>query len=108
MTNHIKGEKLNEQIVYSNALISNGTKQEKFKRDRLAQKMIKTTTSMDLKKMKDHGDEAYEIFKRKEDCLIEAYNDKKLKSKNLIKQAKKIIKRREEIENKKEAEIIEK
>ena len=98
---------MNGQIVYSNALISNGTKQEKFKKDRLAQKMAKITPSKNLKEMKEHGDEAYEIFKRKEECLIDAYNDKKLKSKGLIKHAKKIIKKREEAINEKEIEVPE-
>lgn len=96
---------MNGQIVYSNALISNGTKQEKFKRDRLANKMIKNMQSMKLKEMKEHGDKVYETYINNETALIEAYNDKRLKSKGLIKKAKKAIKRREEITLKETEEI---
>lgn len=96
---------MNGQIVYSNALISNGTRQEKFRRDRIADKMIKHVKTMDLKEMKKHGDEAYEIHINNETALIQAYNDKRLKSKNLIKKAKKAIKRREEAAKKEQNDL---
>ena len=95
---------MNGQVVYSNALISNGTRQEKFRRDRIADKMIKHVKTMDLKEMKKHGDEVYEIHINNETALIQAYNDKKLKSKGLIKKAKKAIKRREEAAKKETVE----
>lgn len=87
---------MNGQIVYTNALVSNGTRHEKLRNDRKAFNTIKHTNTMDLKDMKKHGDDAFEALKVKEDNLVEAYNDKRLKSKELIKQAKRIIKRREE------------
>ena len=79
-----------------NKLISNGTREEKLKRDRIAQKMIRHVESMNLKDMKKHGDDVYAAYLANETSLIEAFNNKQLKSKNLIKKAKKIIKRREE------------
>jgi hypothetical protein len=57
---------------------------------------------MNLKDMKKHGDKVYDAYVANETSLIEAYNNKQLKSKNLIKKAKKIIKRREEASKKKE------
>lgn len=86
----------------TNKLISNGTREEKLRRDRIAQKMIKHVESMNLKEMKEHGDNVYAAYLANETSLIEAFNNKQLKSKNLIKKAKKIIKRREEASKKKE------
>ena len=85
-----------------NKLISNGTREEKLKRDRIAQKMIIHIESMNLKDMKKHGDDVYAAYLANETSLIEAFNNKQLKSKNLIKKAKKIIKKREETSKKKE------
>ena len=85
-----------------NKLISNGTREEKLKRDRIAQKMIRHIESMNLKDMKKHGDDVYAAYLANETSLIEAFNNKQLKSKNLIKKAKKIIKKREETSKKKE------
>lgn len=93
---------INPNFYATNKLISNGTREEKLKRDRLAQKMIKNVEVMNLKDMKKHGDEVYDAYVANETALIEAFNNKKLKSKNLIKRAKKIIKRREEASKKKE------
>jgi len=76
-----------------NKLISNGTREEKLKRDRIAQKMIKHVKVMNLKDMKKHGEEAYDIHIANETALLEAFKEKKLKSKALIKKAKKIIKK---------------
>ena len=93
---------INPNFYATNKLISNGTREEKLRRDRLAQKMIKHVKVMNLKDMKKHGDEVYDAYVANETALIEAYNNKQLKSKNLIKKAKKIIKRREEASKKKE------
>ena len=93
---------INSNFYATNKLISNGTREEKLRRDRLAQKMIKHVKVMNLKDMKKHGDEVYDAYVANETALIEAYNNKQLKSKNLIKKAKKIIKRREEASKKKE------
>lgn len=92
---------INPNFYATNKLISNGTREEKLKRDRLAQKMIKNVEVMNLKDMKKHGDEVYDAHVANETALIEAFNNKQLKSKNLIKRAKKIIKKREEFASKK-------
>ena len=92
---------INPNFYATNKLISNGTREEKLRRDRIAQKMIRHVESMDLKDMKEHGDKVYDIYIANETALIEAFNNKQLKSKNLIKKAKKIIKKREESASKK-------
>ena len=93
---------INPNFYATNKLISSGTREEKLRRDRLAQKMIKHVEVLNLKDMKKHGDDTYDAYIANETALVEAFNNKQLKSKNLIKKAKKIIKRREEASKKKE------
>lgn len=92
---------VNPNFYATNKLFSNGTKQEKIRRDKIAQKMIRNVKILKLNEMKKHGDDLYEIHLINEKALIDAFNDKKLKSKRLIKKAKKIIKMREEAAAKK-------
>lgn len=82
-------------VAYSNSLVSNGNLREKYNRDRIAQNMTKSMKSLKIEEMKKHGDEAYEVARATEDYLINGYNDKRLKSKALIKSAKKAIAKRE-------------
>ena len=84
------------QTIYCNMSNSPRTKTERVRHDRITSNAIKTVKSLKLDEMKKHGDELYDIHVAKEDNLINAYNDKRLKSKALIKQAKKIIKKRAE------------
>ena len=81
-------------VVYTNKLISNGNTREKNIRDKKAQDMINAVPSMKIEELKKYGDELYEVARSKEDYLISGYNDKKLKSKALIKSAKKTIAKR--------------
>ena len=92
---------VNPNFKADNKLISNGTRWEKLRRDREWQRMIRNVKTLKLDEMKKHGDELYEIHLINEKALIDAFNDKRLKSKRLIKKAKKIIKKREEAAKKK-------
>lgn len=82
-------------VTYTNKLVSNGNLREKLNREKTAQDMTKSVKSLKIEKMKKHGDEAYEVARATEDYLINGYNDKRLKSKALIKSAKKAIAKRE-------------
>lgn len=62
-----------------------------FRRSTMAK--IQSKTDVQLKK---ESEDLYTARKAREDSLVAAYNDKKLKSKKLISQAKTIIARREE------------
>ena len=84
------------QTVYCNSSNSPKTKAERTKVDRIASNAIRNVKSLKIEELKKHGDELYDIHVAKEENLISAYNDKRLKSKALIKQAKKIIKKRAE------------
>ena len=85
---------MEEKILYTNKLVSTGTKQEKFRKDRNAQKMTKITKSLKINEMKKHGDELYDKAILEEESLLDAYNNKRLKSKRLIKEARKTINKR--------------
>ena len=94
-------------VVYTNKLISNGNTREKYNRDKKAQDMAETVQVMKIDEMKKHGDELYEVARAKEDYLINGYNDKKLKSKALIKSAKKTIAKRAKEASEGVTEVVE-
>lgn len=77
-----------------NSVKNNETKTEKIKRMQNFSKVIDNTKSLQLKDLKKHGDDLYATQKNAENELLQAYNDKKLKSKKLIKQALRIKKER--------------
>ena len=87
---------MNEEIIFTNKLISKGTKREKFKNDQRAKNLKRNVQVLKLKEMKEHGDKLYDEFCANEDYLISGYENKKLKSKKLIKQARKVINKRKE------------
>jgi len=62
-----------------------------FRRSTMAK--IQSKTDVQLKK---ESEDLYTTRKTREDALVTAYNDKKLKSKKLISQAKAIVAKREE------------
>ncbi len=84
------------QTIYCNMSNSPRTKAERVRNDRITNNAIKTVKSLKLDEMKKHGDELYDIKVLHENALLDAYKEKRLKSKNLIKQAKKLIKKRAE------------
>ncbi len=94
---------MNNKIIFTNELVSEGTKREKFRQNRIAQNLKRNVEVLKLKEMKEHGDKLYDNFCANEEYLISGYKDKKLKSKKLIKQARKIIAQRNK-ENEKTSE----
>ena len=77
-------------------LTKTGTKEnEKLQRNLKIDTILRTTPSLKIDDLKEEGLKAYEEKVAKENKLIEAYNNKKLKSRKLIKQARHIINFRE-------------
>lgn len=64
--------------------------------------LIRNTKTLDLKGLKEESDKLFDEKKAKEDSLINAYNDKKLKSKSLIREAQNLIKANKPKEKKKD------
>ena len=86
------------------------TKEDKKRSNKRFAKAIKKAEDarlkdpeQDIKRLKKEGEDLYWKKREKEDRLIDAYNKKLLKSKTVIKEAKKIIKDRADAEKKKVA-----
>jgi hypothetical protein len=77
-----------------------GTTTEKNKRMHSFNNMIRNIKPKTAFEMKKESEELYEQAKAREDNLVAAYNDKRLKSKNAIKEARAIIKARAAAKNK--------
>ena len=71
------------------------TKAENFKRERTYEKIMKTTKSLSVADLKKHSIELYNKKIEEEDKLLQAFEDKRLKSEKAIKQAIRIKKERE-------------
>jgi hypothetical protein len=83
------------------------SREKKLKKDRMFQKAAKVIDKKrlkdidkDIERMKKDSEDLYFKKKAEEDKLVDAFNDKKVKSKTAIKEAKKIIKERAEAEKK--------
>lgn len=74
--------------VMDNKVTGTGSKAERVKKDKIFNKMTRTASSKDLKK---ESDEAFVAKQAREDSLVAAFEAKKLKSKSLIKEAKKLV-----------------
>ena len=75
--------------VFTNSITSNESKAEKTRRMQKASNMIKNTSvSTDSKERIKHCKDMDKIKKAEDKQLIEAYDSKKLKSKQLIRKAK--------------------
>ena len=82
---------------------SNEAKKARLKR---VDRIMRTTPILSEEELKKASNERYAIKMAREEDLVVAYGEKKLKSKRLIREARAIIKRREEEAKKaKEAEI---
>lgn len=66
--------------------------------------LIRNTESLSLEDMEKQAKESYRKNKEREDSLVQAYNDKRLKSEKAIAEAKEIIKARKKAEEKRKAE----
>ena len=62
--------------------------------------------TLDFEELKKHGDALYTKKIEREDHLIALYNEKKLTNKNLIKEVRNIMQRREQAEQKKKSESV--
>lgn len=65
-------------------------RQEKHRREKRFDRIVTRTESLDLMQLKEEGDKLHEAAKAREDSILQAFNDKKLKSKALIKEAIKL------------------
>ena len=75
--------------VFTNSIASNESEAEKTRRMQKASNMIKNTSvSIDSKERIKHCKDMDKIKKAEDKQLIEAYDSKKLKSKQLIRKAK--------------------
>ena len=75
--------------VFTNSIASNESEAEKTRRMQKASNMIKNTSvSIDSKERIKHCKDMDKIKKAEDKQLIEAYDAKKLKSKQLIRKAK--------------------
>jgi hypothetical protein len=83
-------------------------KKEAVRKANVAKKVIKGTTSLSYEKLQEEGIEAHKAVIAREDSLLAAKTDKKLKSETLIKEAKAIEKRREKNKNKKKGKAKDK
>lgn len=81
--------------VMDNRIGGAGSKAEQVHRDRTFNKMSRALAHNKTADLKKEGDEAFIAQKAREDSLVAAFEEKKLKSKALIKKAKVIIAKRE-------------
>ena len=80
------------------------TREESIRDDKKWNKLIKGTKIRTIEQMKKDADKSYEEQVAADDNLIQSFDDKKLKSKQMIKQAIRIKKIREQAEAKKKEE----
>lgn len=85
-----------------NSVKNTETKAEKIKRMQNFNKVIDNTKILSMKELKKHGDDLYADKKAVEDNILNAYNEKKLKSNKLKKQALRIKKERDKSKNAKQ------
>ena len=59
--------------------------------------LIRNTKTLDLKELKEESEKLFNARQAREENLVAAYNNKLLKSKNLIKEAREIINSRNSV-----------
>lgn len=92
----------NWETVFTNATKETRTKAEQVRQAQTAEKMLRSLSSRKEVNLKKEGDDAFAVQAAREDSLIAAFGEKKLKSKALIKEAKSLIAKREKIAKTKE------
>lgn len=75
------------------------TREERAKQARAFKRLMAKTEKLSAADLKKASNEYYAEQKLKNDCLLQAYEDKRLKSKEAIKQAIRIKKEREKKHN---------
>jgi len=73
---------------------------EKYRDNRSFQKTMAKTKTLSAEDLKKESAELYEIKVWQEENLVAAYNDKRIKSKNLAKKARKLIADKKKTSNK--------
>lgn len=71
---------------------STETKRDKVRREQKFRNAIHNIVERSIEQMQEDSEKSYSAQKDTENKLLQAYNDKKLKSKNLIKKAKSLKK----------------
>lgn len=87
--------------VMDNKIGGAGSKAERVKQDRTFNRMMSFNKESDTAALKKEGDTEYLLKQTREDNLVAAFENKKLKSKTLIKEAKKLVAEREKKNKKK-------
>jgi hypothetical protein len=64
--------------------------------EKRASNLIRKTKTLNYLDLKAEGDDAFKVKKAEDDNLISLYEDKKLKSKKLIKKAQNLIKNKKD------------
>lgn len=82
--------------VFTNATKDTRTDAQKRAANKAVNKMLRNTASKSVADMKKESDALYEAQVAREDSLLAAYEEKKLKSATLIKEAKGIVAARKE------------
>lgn len=81
------------KTVFTNKVTGNEeTRGEAKKRQKVVNKLLKTTVSKTAVELKEAADASFKEKKAREESIKSAYAEKKLKSKNLIKEARKLMK----------------
>lgn len=87
--------------VMDNKIGGASSKAERVKKDRTFNRMMSFNKESDSAALKKEGDTMYLLKQTREDNLVAAFENKKLKSKTLIKEAKKLVAEREKKNKKK-------
>lgn len=96
-----------QTLVGTNALEfgNTETRQERIRRERKFTNAIRNVKSQSVEDMKKESNELFDAKNAENAQLLQAFKDKKLKSKALIKKAKALKKKEKEAAKKKAAEI---
>lgn len=89
------------RISTVNDIINAETAAQKQHREQAFSNAIKNVKTMDLESLKEHSDKIFSEKKAEDESLLEAFDNKKLKSKALIKRALQLKKERDKAEKKK-------
>lgn len=83
---------------------SKATREEKYRKMRQVDNFIRNTPSLKVEKLKENGDLHYNQYISENEALLDAFENKRLKSKALIRQAIKYKKDKAKAEEKGQAE----
>lgn len=79
---------------WTNISTVNDIEKTEFKGNKAFEKLMSKTPKRDLEQLKEHNESSFEKQKTEEDKLLDAFTNKKLKSKAAIKRAHGLAKRK--------------